>query len=317
MQASARLSSSAASKRVIAGISSTITRSCYRTSRGKAHAAPLSAQEPPPKGQKRVSKQERRARIEEFVEKYKIANEGKFPSIKNVRQHVGGGHYTVREILQEMEYNQTKQPLDNAKAPQAQERAEFAEHSSPKDGNGENSYNFQTFKSNQNVDDVVISLEGTTTNAGIVGKTETCSFVGSHYVVETEAANKDLHTTETSKKSNGPTLSGETEKKNIKVPTNEPFISSGMEAKSDPGSQQGETKTNILNLSSTANPLISNETTASDQSASEKVIKESFLDRENDPKLEHEQSSEEPKKTGLLGSLKSFADGIRSFWKKL
>jgi hypothetical protein len=55
---------------VIAGVGSTITRSCYRAFREKAHVAPLSAQElPPPKGQKRISKQERRVMIEEFVDK--------------------------------------------------------------------------------------------------------------------------------------------------------------------------------------------------------------------------------------------------------
>ena len=54
---------------MIAGVSSATTRSCYRTSRGKAHAAPLPAQEPPLKGQKRATKQERKVRIMEFVEK--------------------------------------------------------------------------------------------------------------------------------------------------------------------------------------------------------------------------------------------------------
>jgi hypothetical protein len=55
---------------LIVGVSSMITRSSYWASRGKAHAAPLSAQEsPPPKGQKRISKHERRIRIDKFVEK--------------------------------------------------------------------------------------------------------------------------------------------------------------------------------------------------------------------------------------------------------
>ena len=56
---------------VISGVSGAVTRPCYRTWRGKAHAAPLSSQDPP-KGQKRefVSKKERKARIEEFVEMY-------------------------------------------------------------------------------------------------------------------------------------------------------------------------------------------------------------------------------------------------------
>jgi hypothetical protein len=56
---------------VISGVSGAVARPCYRTWRGKAHAAPLSSQEPP-KGRKRdtVPKKERKARIEEFVEMY-------------------------------------------------------------------------------------------------------------------------------------------------------------------------------------------------------------------------------------------------------
>jgi hypothetical protein len=56
---------------VISGVSGAVTRPCYRTWRGKAHAAPLSSQDPS-KGTKRESipKKERLARIHEFIEMY-------------------------------------------------------------------------------------------------------------------------------------------------------------------------------------------------------------------------------------------------------
>ncbi|XP_062219751.1 uncharacterized protein LOC133919390 [Phragmites australis] len=333
MQASARLASSAASKRAISGVSSTITRSCYRTSRGKAHTAPLSAQEPPPSGHKRVTKQERRVRIEEFVEKYKASNEGRFPTIKNVRQHVGGGHYTVREVIQELEYNHAKPPLDNAKAAQFQGTTEFADHSRPKDesktaqvhgtaefsvgarlknDNGKNPYSCEAFKST--VDDGLISQKDATTSTEIIEKTETWRFVGSsHYNVETEVAKQDLNMTETSKNADGPTLSDETESDSMKVLMNEPSISLGVQAKSDSGNQQGETEANILDLNNTENFLDPPESTVSGQSGSDNVIKPNMLGREHGPKHQLEEST----KTGLLGSLKYFAYGIRNFWNKL
>ncbi|XP_062222647.1 uncharacterized protein LOC133921687 [Phragmites australis] len=312
MQASLRLSSHAATKRVVAGVSSKITRSCYRTSRGKAHAAPLSAQEPPPKGQKRVTKQERRIRIEEFVEKYKASNEGKFPTITNVRQHVGGSHYTVREIVQELEYNNAKSPLVNIKAAQVQGSAEFAEHARPKDDNGKNPSNCEAFKST--VDGELISQEDATTSTEIIEKAETWRSVGSsHSNAETEPAKQDLNTSETIKNANGPTLFNQTESDSMQVLTNEPSLSLGVEAKSDSGNQQGETDANKLDLDDTENFMNARESTVSDQSGSDNVIKSNMRDREHGPKHELEESTN----TGLLGSLKSFAYGIRNFWKKL
>ncbi|CAD6250135.1 unnamed protein product [Miscanthus lutarioriparius] len=133
MQASARLSSSAAFRKVIAGVSSATTRSCYRTSRGKAHAAPLPAQEPPPKGRKRISMQERRALIVEFVDNYRASNEGKFPTITNICEQIGGSFYTVRPVIQEMVYNHAKLPLDNPKPVPRQVTVEVTEHLMQKD----------------------------------------------------------------------------------------------------------------------------------------------------------------------------------------
>uniref|UniRef100_A0A0A8XQ20 AT3G52170-like helix-turn-helix domain-containing protein n=1 Tax=Arundo donax TaxID=35708 RepID=A0A0A8XQ20_ARUDO len=326
MQASARLSSSAASrlssstasKRVIAGVSSTITRSCYRTSRGKAHAAPLSAQEPPPKGQKRVTKQERRVRIEEFVKKYRASNDGKFPTVTNVRQHVGGGHYTVREVLQELEYNHAHTPLNNAKAAQIQgtdeelsrpkDESKAAQlHSSPKDDNGKNPDSGEGFQSTV---DVVISQKDATTSTGIIEKTKTWKSVGpSHYGVETEAAKESLNTSEAFKNVNGPTSSDQTESGSMKVITNEPSISLGVEVKSDSGNKQGKTEAN----KNAETFLDAHESTVSDQSGSGKVIEGNISDSEHGPKHELQESSN----TGLLGSLKSFAYGIRNFLKNI
>ncbi|CAL4886498.1 unnamed protein product [Urochloa decumbens] len=205
MQASARLSSSAASKKVIAGVSSAITRSCYRSTRGKAHAAPLSAQEPPPKGQKRITKQERKVRIVEIVDKFRASNDGKFPGVKAVRQQVGGSFYTVREILQELEYNHKKSPLGNAKAAplqgtvevaehsrpkdeamvaQPKGTPEFAEHSRPKDDSVKSPLNRDSSKSSQeiqDVDDVLISPKDAATSTGIMEKTEAWKSVGSSH----------------------------------------------------------------------------------------------------------------------------------------
>ncbi|TKW40537.1 hypothetical protein SEVIR_1G252200v4 [Setaria viridis] len=338
MQASARLSSSAASKKVIAGVSSPITRSCYRTSRGKAHAAPLSAQEPPPKGQKRITKQERRVRIVEFVDKFRASNDGKFPSITNARQQVGGSYYTVRVILQELKYNHAKLPLGNAKAAplqgtvevaehsgpkdeamvaQLKGTPEFAEHSRPKDDSVKSPYNCDSLKSSkeiQDVDDMLISQKDDATSTGIVEKTETWKSVGSsHHNVETEAAKHDLNTSETLKTADDPTLSDQTESESMKVITNKSYVSLGVEAQSDPGNQQRNTEASKLALENTEKILNASESSVSDQSGSDKVVKANIHDREHNPKHEPEESPS----TGLFGSLKSFAYGFRNFWKKL
>ncbi|XP_057514216.1 uncharacterized protein LOC130795984 isoform X1 [Actinidia eriantha] len=56
------------------------------------------------KGGKRVSRDVRRAMVESFVDKYRAMNAGKFPTISHARNQVGGSHYVIREILQELEY---------------------------------------------------------------------------------------------------------------------------------------------------------------------------------------------------------------------
>uniref|UniRef100_A0A0A9GK28 Uncharacterized protein n=1 Tax=Arundo donax TaxID=35708 RepID=A0A0A9GK28_ARUDO len=93
----------------------------------------------------------------------------------------------------------------------------------------------------------------------------------------------------------------------MKVIMNEPSISLGVEAKSDSGNQQGKTEAN-KNTEIFQN---AHESTVPDQSGSEKVIEANIPDREHGPKHERQESTN----TGLLGSLKSFAYGIRNFLK--
>ncbi|XP_039031326.1 uncharacterized protein LOC120165969 [Hibiscus syriacus] len=53
---------------------------------------------------KRVSKDERRALIESFVNRYRSMNAGKFPSVTEALKEVGGSFYVVRKVIQELEY---------------------------------------------------------------------------------------------------------------------------------------------------------------------------------------------------------------------
>ncbi|XP_055828299.1 uncharacterized protein LOC129896425 [Solanum dulcamara] len=61
--------------------------------------------------QKRVSMEERIEMVEGFVNKYRAMNGGKFPSTKMAMKEVGGSFYTVKKIVQEMQYN-AKMPVD-------------------------------------------------------------------------------------------------------------------------------------------------------------------------------------------------------------
>ncbi|KAL7587645.1 hypothetical protein Lser_V15G35671 [Lactuca serriola] len=54
---------------------------------------------------KRISIADRRELLESFVNKYRGMNSGKFPSPTSAQKEVGGGYYSIRKMLQEMEYN--------------------------------------------------------------------------------------------------------------------------------------------------------------------------------------------------------------------
>ncbi|CAI9295489.1 unnamed protein product [Lactuca saligna] len=54
---------------------------------------------------KRISIADRKELLESFVNKYRAMNSGKFPSPTSAQKEVGGGYYSIRKLLQEMEYN--------------------------------------------------------------------------------------------------------------------------------------------------------------------------------------------------------------------
>lgn len=381
MQAFARLSSPAASRRVISGVSGAVTRPCYRTWRWKAHAAPLSAPDPP-KGKKResISKNERKARMKEFIEGYQASNDGRFPTIQMIRQSVGGGHYTIRDVLSEVKYNQIKFPFDKSKAAQLQETAEGAEQSRPEEESGNSSFNSQSFNGNQDEDDTLQYQKDSAAGTAIMENTEASisldvkyneaklplysseaaqlhgtgecaeqsrleeesgssslnpddtllsqkdSAMGttiiennqplgslesqdsSHHSGETEVAKQDSSTAVAD--TNDLTVSKQAEIDSMKT---EAPISLELETKSDYGNRQGETEVNKLHSNNVKKFQDPSEPTISDQTERDTVIKGNVLHREENPEVEGQGSS----KTSLLGSLKSFASGIRNFWRNL
>ncbi|KAI3460227.1 hypothetical protein Pfo_016890 [Paulownia fortunei] len=68
------------------------------------------------KSQRRVSKGERKSMVENYVNKYREMNAGKFPTISDARKDVGGSYYVVRQILQELKYNSKMSSVDTKDA---------------------------------------------------------------------------------------------------------------------------------------------------------------------------------------------------------
>ncbi|XP_022970550.1 uncharacterized protein LOC111469494 [Cucurbita maxima] len=80
--------------------------------RGRSYAASVASDVPrPEKDRKKVSREDRRAMVESFVDKYKASNTGKFPSITDTMKQVGGSFYTIRKILQELQNESTMSSL--------------------------------------------------------------------------------------------------------------------------------------------------------------------------------------------------------------
>ncbi|VFQ78877.1 unnamed protein product [Cuscuta campestris] len=82
--------------------------------RGISFAAAVPSPTPPPppdstppevkKTRRRVPKEERRAMVQNFVDKYRALNSGKFPTPSDAKNEVGGSYYTIKRIMQEIEY---------------------------------------------------------------------------------------------------------------------------------------------------------------------------------------------------------------------
>ncbi|CAA0819624.1 hydroxyproline-rich glycoprotein family protein [Striga hermonthica] len=59
----------------------------------------------------KIPKYERKSMVENFVNRYRNMNAGKFPTAKEVIKDVGGGFYFVRSIIQELEYKSKMSPV--------------------------------------------------------------------------------------------------------------------------------------------------------------------------------------------------------------
>ncbi|VVA39750.1 PREDICTED: LOC8064620 isoform [Prunus dulcis] len=59
---------------------------------------------------KRLSKAERQAMLEPFVNKYRAMNAGAFPTVSCAQKELGGSYYVVKGILQELQYKAKMSP---------------------------------------------------------------------------------------------------------------------------------------------------------------------------------------------------------------
>ncbi|XP_039122718.1 uncharacterized protein LOC120258933 [Dioscorea cayenensis subsp. rotundata] len=57
------------------------------------------------KESKKISKLERRAMLEAFVDQYRASNAGRFPTVSLAQKQIGGSYYHVRQMIQELEFN--------------------------------------------------------------------------------------------------------------------------------------------------------------------------------------------------------------------
>ncbi|KAF5730405.1 hypothetical protein HS088_TW20G00778 [Tripterygium wilfordii] len=82
-------------------------------SRGRSYAASVPSDLPKPQAvRKRVSRCERQAMVEAYVNKYRGTHAGNFPTASNAKKQVGGCYYVVKKIIQELEYK-SKMSLSN------------------------------------------------------------------------------------------------------------------------------------------------------------------------------------------------------------
>ncbi|KAL6527385.1 hypothetical protein OROGR_016475 [Orobanche gracilis] len=80
---------------------------------GRSYAASASSENrETKKARGRVSKDVRKSMVENYVNKYREMNAGKFPTASETKKDVGGSFYVVRVILQELKHNFKMSSLD-------------------------------------------------------------------------------------------------------------------------------------------------------------------------------------------------------------
>ncbi|KAK6130888.1 hypothetical protein DH2020_035363 [Rehmannia glutinosa] len=68
------------------------------------------------KPRRRISKDERKSMVENYVNKYREMNAGKFPTVSDAQKDVGGSYYVVRQIIQELKYKSELSSVDSKDA---------------------------------------------------------------------------------------------------------------------------------------------------------------------------------------------------------
>ncbi|XP_059661628.1 uncharacterized protein LOC132307780 [Cornus florida] len=96
---------------VFTKISNVVRRSNIRWHARSFAASVPSAMPQVQKVQKKLSRDERRAMVVSFVNKYREVNAGKFPSVSLARKNLGGSYYVIRKIVQELEYQSLVSPI--------------------------------------------------------------------------------------------------------------------------------------------------------------------------------------------------------------
>ncbi|GAB2219595.1 hypothetical protein Droror1_Dr00007232 [Drosera rotundifolia] len=227
---------------------------------------------------RRVTKDDRKSMVESYVNKYRLTNAGKFPTISDARKEVGGSHYTIRKIMQELQHNSKlnseehyKKKLLGGTAEDNHVSTSMQEHSASK-------------VSSEHADVLHLNVD----RDGHVDKAELSSIKSSHDQISSHQVGTTDHT-----------FGWETE---------EPQVSDNKLNYAESSSNEVAAK-DLADDPWMVKPKTS-ETSIHDQSSS---LDDGLL---RDSSIHVSHDTEPQKKPSLWGNLKSFADNFFSMWRK-
>ncbi|KAL8234205.1 hypothetical protein R6Q59_020305 [Mikania micrantha] len=99
------------SRQVVSEISNVVSQSNVQQSE-RSSSVPVTSNRPI---RKRVKRADRREMLESFVKKYRSLNLGKFPSPTSTQREIGGSYYSIKKMLQEIEYIEKGSTKENKK----------------------------------------------------------------------------------------------------------------------------------------------------------------------------------------------------------
>lgn len=260
--------------------------------RARSYAASVPSHMPKShKAQKRVSKDDRRAMVESYVNKYRETHAGKFPSISDARKQVGGNYYFIRKIVQELEY---KSKISSSNS--GNKKKELPIVSEPL-------VKVKNMSTGGAMSDMRTQCDPRAVPLNDVGDT-------SYRYLEVEGG---LQTCE----------------KMVSQEFGNPISPKHFQEHSDAdGTQAAESHMRKHETKNVSHPgLVEAENDQEKLSAFKRVMDADhskhnegspYLDKhEKDISSTHADGAELPKKSTVWGSLKSFADGLVSMWRKM